>query len=167
VGNANRAKPRPGPPPLIDLQYLTRSYYGSRRMAAWLATHGHFVNRQKVQRLMRLISDHPGLIIRRRLIELLCAWREEVTQPGRNWCMPRVPAAFHGRGFRPAAVASAGRSESMPHWRRAAPSLARAPSGRPRPCQEGPVTAPSRPQRRAAGASMRRRRSTDRSWRCP
>jgi putative transposase len=39
---------------LIDRQYLARPYYGSRRMAAWLATHGHVVNRKRVQRLMRL-----------------------------------------------------------------------------------------------------------------
>src|SRR4051812_49953075 len=31
---------------LIDRQYLARPYYGSRRMAAWLATQGHVVNRR-------------------------------------------------------------------------------------------------------------------------
>jgi putative transposase len=41
---------------LIDRQYLVRPYYGSRRMAAWLATQGHVVNRKRVQRLMRLIG---------------------------------------------------------------------------------------------------------------
>src|ERR1700737_727126 len=45
---------------LIDRQYLARPYYGSRRMAAWLATQGHPVNRKRVQRLMRLI----GLVAR-------------------------------------------------------------------------------------------------------
>src|SRR5437764_13306821 len=39
---------------LIDRQYLARPYYGSRRMAAWLATQGHVVNRKRVQHLMRL-----------------------------------------------------------------------------------------------------------------
>src|SRR2546421_6821040 len=39
---------------LIDRHYLARPYYGSRRMAAWLATQGHVVNRKRVQRLMRL-----------------------------------------------------------------------------------------------------------------
>ena len=39
---------------LIDRQYLARPYYGSRRMAAWLATQGHAVNRKRIQRLMRL-----------------------------------------------------------------------------------------------------------------
>jgi putative transposase len=41
---------------LIDRQYLARPYYGSRRMAAWLATQGHLVNRKRVQRLMRLLG---------------------------------------------------------------------------------------------------------------
>ena len=38
---------------LIDRQYLIRPFYGSRRMAAWLNTQGHAVNRKRVQRLMR------------------------------------------------------------------------------------------------------------------
>jgi putative transposase len=69
---------------LIDRQYLARPYYGSRRMAAWLAPHGgvardccaanrmrtrilsrdcratrdqaHIVNRKRIQRLMRLLG---------------------------------------------------------------------------------------------------------------
>jgi len=41
---------------LIDRQYLARPYYGSRRMAAWLVTQGHVVNRKRVQRLMRLMG---------------------------------------------------------------------------------------------------------------
>src|SRR3984893_8255501 len=41
---------------LIDRQYLARPYYGPRRMAAWLATQGHRVNRKRVQRLMRLLG---------------------------------------------------------------------------------------------------------------
>src|SRR6202047_5386422 len=41
---------------LIDRQDLARPYYGSRRMAAWLATQGHVVNRKRVQRLMRLLG---------------------------------------------------------------------------------------------------------------
>jgi putative transposase len=41
---------------LIDRQYLARPYYGSRRMAVWLATQGHNVNRKRVQRLMRLLG---------------------------------------------------------------------------------------------------------------
>jgi putative transposase len=41
---------------LIDRQYLACPFYGSRRMAAWLATQGHTVNRKRVQRLMRLMG---------------------------------------------------------------------------------------------------------------
>ena len=41
---------------LIDRQYLARPYYGSRRVAAWLATRGHVVNRKRVRRLMRLMG---------------------------------------------------------------------------------------------------------------
>jgi putative transposase len=41
---------------LLDRQYLARPYYGSRRMAAWLATQGHLINRKRVQRLMRLLG---------------------------------------------------------------------------------------------------------------
>ena len=41
---------------LLDRQYLVRPYYGSRRMAAWLATQGHHVNRKRVRRLMRLLG---------------------------------------------------------------------------------------------------------------
>jgi HTH-like domain len=37
---------------LIDRHYLARPYYGSRRMAAWVATQGHHVNSKRVQRLM-------------------------------------------------------------------------------------------------------------------
>src|SRR6202022_4345461 len=41
---------------LIDRPYLARPYYGSRRMAAWLATQGHRGNRKRVQGLMRLVG---------------------------------------------------------------------------------------------------------------
>jgi putative transposase len=41
---------------LLDRQYLARPDYGSRRIAAWLATQGHLVNRKRVQRLMRLMG---------------------------------------------------------------------------------------------------------------
>src|SRR5205823_4578034 len=42
---------------LIDRHYLARPYYGSRRMAAWLPTQGHRVNRKRGQRPTR----PPGL----------------------------------------------------------------------------------------------------------
>src|SRR5262249_58994636 len=45
---------------LIDRQYLVRPYYGSRRMAAWLVTQGHVVNRKRGQRLMRVAGLGAG-----------------------------------------------------------------------------------------------------------
>jgi putative transposase len=41
---------------LIDRQYLLRPFYGSRRMAAWLAGQGHRVNRKRIRKLMRLMG---------------------------------------------------------------------------------------------------------------
>jgi putative transposase len=41
---------------LIDEQYLQRPFFGSRRMAVWLQSVGHVVNRKRVQRLMRLMG---------------------------------------------------------------------------------------------------------------
>jgi putative transposase len=41
---------------LIDEQYTSCPYYGSRRMTAWLARQGHLVNRKRVQRLMGLMG---------------------------------------------------------------------------------------------------------------
>ena len=47
---------------LIDGQYLKTPFYGSRRMAAWLAREGEAVNRKRVQRLMGVMgleAIHP------------------------------------------------------------------------------------------------------------
>jgi putative transposase len=41
---------------LLDEQYLRTPFYGSRRMAAWLAGEGYAVNRKRVQRLMRILG---------------------------------------------------------------------------------------------------------------
>jgi putative transposase len=41
---------------LIDEQYTKCPFYGSRRIAAWLKTQGHEVNRKRVQRLLRLMG---------------------------------------------------------------------------------------------------------------
>ena len=41
---------------LIDEQYLRRPFFGSRRMAVWLESVGHVVNRKRVQRLMRIMG---------------------------------------------------------------------------------------------------------------
>jgi putative transposase len=48
---------------LIDEEYTNRPFYGSRRMAVFLRTCGHVVNRKRVQRLMRemgLAGMAPG-----------------------------------------------------------------------------------------------------------
>ena len=47
----------------IDEQYLKTPFFGSRRMAAWLAREGKEVNRKRVKRLMGLMgleAIHPG-----------------------------------------------------------------------------------------------------------
>ena len=41
---------------VIDQQYLDTPFYGSRRMAAWLRRRGHWVNRKRVRRLMRIMG---------------------------------------------------------------------------------------------------------------
>ena len=41
---------------LIDQQYLTTPFYGSRRMKVWLDRQGHPVNRKRVRRLMRTMG---------------------------------------------------------------------------------------------------------------
>ena len=41
---------------LIDRQYLKTPFYGSRKMVIYLGSGGHFVNRKRVQRLMRLMD---------------------------------------------------------------------------------------------------------------
>jgi putative transposase len=47
----------------IDEQYLKTPYFGSRRMAIWLARDGEEVNRKRIKRLMALMgleAIHPG-----------------------------------------------------------------------------------------------------------
>ncbi|MCL0086559.1 IS3 family transposase [Thermodesulfovibrionales bacterium] len=41
---------------MIDRQYLKTPFYGSREMAIYLTNEGYFVNRKRVQRLMRLMN---------------------------------------------------------------------------------------------------------------
>jgi putative transposase len=40
---------------LIDRQYLTTTFYGTRKMAVWLKSERHCVNRKHVRRLMQLM----------------------------------------------------------------------------------------------------------------
>jgi putative transposase len=41
---------------LMDRQYLSTPFYGSRRMTVWLRTQGHQVNRKRVRRLMQVMG---------------------------------------------------------------------------------------------------------------
>ena len=41
---------------LIDEQYTRRPFYGSRKMVSFLETRGHWINRKRVQRLMRILG---------------------------------------------------------------------------------------------------------------
>ena len=41
---------------LIDRQYLVTPFYGTRKMAAWLKSQGHKVNRKRVRRLMQIMG---------------------------------------------------------------------------------------------------------------
>ena len=41
---------------LIDRQYLSTPFYGTRRMAVWLRKEGCIVNRQRIRRLMRVMG---------------------------------------------------------------------------------------------------------------
>ena len=48
---------------MIDEEYTSRPFYGSRRMVVFLRSRGHRVNRKRVQRLMRemgLAGMAPG-----------------------------------------------------------------------------------------------------------
>jgi len=41
---------------MIDKQYLRTPFYGSRKMVVYLKREGYFINRKRVQRLMRLMN---------------------------------------------------------------------------------------------------------------
>ena len=40
----------------IDRQYLATPFYGARKIAAWLKSQGHKVNRKRVRRLMQVMG---------------------------------------------------------------------------------------------------------------
>jgi putative transposase len=50
----------------LDAQYTRTPFYGSRRMTAWLRTHGYAVNRKRVTRLLALLGLE-AIVARRRL----------------------------------------------------------------------------------------------------
>lgn len=90
---------------LIDRQYLTTPFYGSRRMAAWLRKQGYWMNRKRVRRLMRIMGLRA--IYRRprtskpapghRIYPYLLAGME-ITRPNQVWAadITYIPMA---RGF--------------------------------------------------------------------
>jgi len=41
---------------LIDRQYLATPFYGARKIAAWLKSQGHKINRKRVRRLMQVMG---------------------------------------------------------------------------------------------------------------
>ena len=41
---------------LIDRQYLSTPFYGARKIAAWLKSQSHQVNRKRARRLMRIMG---------------------------------------------------------------------------------------------------------------
>lgn len=77
---------------LLDEQYTRTPFYGSRRMAAWLAKNGHNVDRKRVGRLMdkmglvaiypkpRLSQSAPGHRVFPYLLRGL-----EITRPNQVW----------------------------------------------------------------------------------
>ena len=69
----------------IDQQYLATPFYGSRRMKVWLDRQGHWVNRKRIQRLMRAMGLQA--IYR----------RPRTSQPARTWAQgASVSARRHG-----------------------------------------------------------------------
>ena len=90
---------------LIDQQYLTTPFYGSRRMKVWLGRQGHPANRKRVRRLMRTMGlqaiyrrprtskPAPGHKIYRYLLGSM-----DITEPNQVWAadITYLPMA---RGF--------------------------------------------------------------------
>jgi putative transposase len=90
---------------LIDHQYMATPFYGARKIAAWLKSECHSVNRKRVRRLMQLMGikdiyrsprtskPAPGNKISPYLLNGL-----KITQPNQVWCadITYIPMA---RGF--------------------------------------------------------------------
>jgi|TARA_B100000315_G_scaffold36784_1_gene31397 putative transposase len=90
---------------LIDQQYLTTPFYGSRRMTVWLQRRGRPVGRKRVQRLMRIMGLQA--IYRRPRTSLRALGHKvypyllggmEITRPNQVWAtdITYIPMA---RGF--------------------------------------------------------------------
>ncbi len=90
---------------LIDQQYLSTPFYGSRRMTVWLGRQGHSANRKRVRRLMRTMglqaiyrrprTSQPGLGHR---VHPYLLGGMEITRPNQAWAadITYIPMA---RGF--------------------------------------------------------------------
>ena len=90
---------------LIDHQYMATPFYGARKLAAWLKSECHNVNRKRVRRLMQLMGlkviyrrprtskPAPGNKIYPYLLNGM-----EITRPNQVWCadITYIPMA---RGF--------------------------------------------------------------------
>jgi len=90
---------------LIDHQYMATPFYGARKIAAWLKSERHNVNRKRVRRLMQLMGlkaiyrrprtskPAPGNKIYPYLLNGM-----EITRPNQVWCadITYIPMA---RGF--------------------------------------------------------------------
>ena len=77
---------------MIDRQYLLTPFYGARKMAAWLKSQRHKVNRKRVQRLMRLmgltaIYRHPRTSVSAKghKIYPYLLRNMEITRPNQVW----------------------------------------------------------------------------------
>ncbi len=90
---------------MIDCQYLVTPFYGARKMAAWLKSQGHKVNRKRVRRLMQIMGIKA--IYRHPRISKPAAGRKtypyllsgiKVTRPNQVWAadITYIPMA---RGF--------------------------------------------------------------------
>jgi putative transposase len=78
---------------LIDCQYMVTPFYGTRKMAAWLKSKRHSVNRKHVRRLMQLMGlkaiyrrprtspPGPGNKIYPYLLTGM-----DITRPNQVWC---------------------------------------------------------------------------------
>jgi putative transposase len=90
---------------LIDHEYMATPFYGARKIAAWLKSERHNVNRKRVRRLMQLMGlkaiyrrprtskPAPGNKIYPYLLNGM-----EITRPNQVWCadITYIPM---GRGF--------------------------------------------------------------------
>jgi putative transposase len=90
---------------LIDQQYSSTPFYGSRRMKVWLGGQGYLVNRKRVQRLMRTmglqaiyrrprtIRPEPGHKVYPYLLGAI-----EITRPNQVW-VPDITYIPMAKGF--------------------------------------------------------------------